>query len=280
VRKYRIAVGVIVSLVCLGLALAGIEWSRVGAALQRADWRYLLPAGAALLGYLLARSARWRILLGPRVGLAQTFSVTNIGYLVSNVLPFRLGDPARAVAIGLDGKVKISTALTTVVIERVLDIAADAGVPVVWNYAPANPFDVTNLRKVEIVVVNEPEASALTGLPVGDIESARAAALKLQELGATTAIVTLGEAGSVIASRELEDGVTQVPAFPVEAVDTTAAGDTYCGCLVVALSEGKGLTEAVKFAGAAAALCVQKLGAQPSTPWREEIDAFLDERGS
>ena len=121
-RKYRIAVGVIVSLVCLGLALAGIEWSRVGAALQRADWRYLLPAGAALLGYLLARSARWRILLGPRVGLAQTFSVTNIGYLVSNVLPFRLGDPARAVAIGLDGKVKISTALTTVVIERVLDM--------------------------------------------------------------------------------------------------------------------------------------------------------------
>jgi ribokinase len=165
-------------------------------------------------------------------------------------------------------------------IERVLDIAADAGVPVVWNYAPANPFDVTNLRKVEIVVVNEPEASALTELPVRDIESARTAALKLQDLGATTAIVTLGEAGSVIASHELEDGVTHVPAFPVEAVDTTAAGDTYCGCLLVALAEGKGLTEAVKFAGAAAALCVQKLGAQPSTPWREEIDAFLDESES
>lgn len=121
-RKYRIAAGVVVSLVCLGLALAGVEWYRVGDALQRADWRYLLPAGLALFGYLLARSARWRVLLGPGVELTQTFSVINIGYLVSNVLPFRLGDPARAVAIGLDGKVKISTALTTVVVERVLDM--------------------------------------------------------------------------------------------------------------------------------------------------------------
>ena len=163
-------------------------------------------------------------------------------------------------------------------IEHALDIADEAHVPVVWNYAPANPFDVANLQKVAIVVVNEPEASALTGLPVGDRESARAAALKLQELGAGTAIVTLGEAGSVIASREIEGGVTHVPAFPVEAVDTTAAGDTYCGCLVVALAEGKSLTEAIKFAGAAAALCVQKLGAQPSTPWRADIDAFLETR--
>jgi ribokinase len=161
-------------------------------------------------------------------------------------------------------------------IERTLDITAETGVPVVWNYAPANPFDVTYLDKVEIVIVNEPEASALTGLEVTDIESAGAAAVKLQELGAGTAIVTLGETGSVIATRE--DGVTHVPAFPVEAVDTTAAGDTYCGCLVVALAEGKNLAQAVRFAGAAAALCVQKLGAQPSTPWREDIDAFLAER--
>ncbi len=163
-------------------------------------------------------------------------------------------------------------------IERALDIAADAGVPVVWNYAPANPFDISNLEKVGIVVVNEPEASALTGLAVTDVESAKAAAVKLQELGATTAIVTLGEAGSVIATQEVESGVTHVPAFPVEAVDTTAAGDTYCGCLVGALTEGKDLAEAVRFAGAAAALCVQKLGAQPSTPWRKDIDAFLAKR--
>jgi len=122
VRKYKVLLGVVVSLICLGLALAGIEWSRVGAALQRADWRYLFPAGVALLGYLAARSARWRVLLGPQVSFGEAFSVINIGYLVSNVLPFRLGDPARAVAIGLDGEVRISTALSTVVVERVLDM--------------------------------------------------------------------------------------------------------------------------------------------------------------
>ena len=121
-RKWNLLVGALISLVCLVLAFAGVEWRRAGEALQRGDWRYLLPAGAALLGYLLARASRWRILLGSQVGLVDTFSVTNIGYLISNVLPFRLGDPARAVAIGLDGKVKVSTALSTVVVERVLDM--------------------------------------------------------------------------------------------------------------------------------------------------------------
>jgi ribokinase len=155
---------------------------------------------------------------------------------------------------------------------RALDIAAETGVPVVWNFAPAQPFDASQLRKVEIVVVNEPEAGALTGIAVRDLSSAQTAAAKLRALGAGQAIVTLGEAGSVIAA---QDGVRHVPAFPVAALDTTAAGDTYCGCLVVALAEGKSLPEAVRFATAASALCVQRLGAQPSTPWRREIDAFL-----
>ncbi|MGD8967619.1 MAG: lysylphosphatidylglycerol synthase transmembrane domain-containing protein [Anaerolineae bacterium] len=121
-RKWNLVIAVAISLICLILALAGIEWHRAGEALRRADWRYLIPAGAALLGYLLARAIRWRVLLGPGVGLGDSFAVTNIGYLISNVLPFRLGDPARAVAIGLDGKVKISAALSTVVVERVLDM--------------------------------------------------------------------------------------------------------------------------------------------------------------
>lgn len=123
-RRWNLVIGIAISLICLVLALAGIEWHRAGEALRRADWRYLVPAGVALLGYLGARANRWRMLLGPDVGLADAFAVTNIGYLVSNVLPFRLGDPARAVAIGLDGKVKIGAALSTVVVERVLDMLA------------------------------------------------------------------------------------------------------------------------------------------------------------
>jgi ribokinase len=166
-------------------------------------------------------------------------------------------------------------------IARALEIAAEEGVPIVWNYAPANPFDVSELAKVEILVANEPEAAALTGLPVTDLASAQEAAWALLSLGVHTAIVTLGEAGSVIATGDPAAGTAaavHVSAFPVEALDTTAAGDTYCGCLVVALAEGRSLPEAVRFAGAAAALSVQKLGAQPSMPWRHEIDAFLATR--
>ncbi|MFO7742438.1 MAG: lysylphosphatidylglycerol synthase transmembrane domain-containing protein [Anaerolineae bacterium] len=121
-RKWNLVLGVLISLICLALAVTGVEWRRAGEALQRADWRYFLPAGLGVLAYLAARAVRWRILLGYRVRLLDAFSVVNIGYLVSNVLPFRLGDPARAVAVGLDGKVKISAALSTIVVERVLDM--------------------------------------------------------------------------------------------------------------------------------------------------------------
>lgn len=162
-------------------------------------------------------------------------------------------------------------------IARALEIADAARVPVVWNYAPANPFDVADLDKVAILVVNEPEAAALTGQDVTDRASAASAALKLREMGVGTAIVTLGADGSVIAAPDAQGRTRHVPAFPVKPVDTTAAGDTYCGCLCTALAEGRGLAEAVRFASAAAALCVQRLGAQPSTPWRDEIDAFLAE---
>lgn len=164
-------------------------------------------------------------------------------------------------------------------IARALKIAGEEGVPVVWNYAPANPFDIDQLDKVAILVVNEPEATVLSGIAVTDRASAELAALKLREMGTGIAIVTLGEGGSVIAAPDQPGRTTHVPAFPVKAVDTTAAGDTYCGCLCVALAEGKPLVEAVRFASAAGALCVQRLGAQPSEPWRDEIDAFLEESG-
>jgi ribokinase len=162
-------------------------------------------------------------------------------------------------------------------IARALEIADQERVPVIWNYAPANPFDVSQLDKVEILVANEPEASALTGLTVTDQTSAEKAAQKLLELGADTAIITLGEAGSMVVGGDAPQGI-HIPAFLVEPVDTTAAGDTYCGCLAVALAEGLSLPDAVRFASAAAALCVQRLGAQPSIPWRDEIEAFLTER--
>ncbi len=121
-HRRRFWIGVLISLICLALALAGVEWDQAGVALHQADWRYLFPAGGAFLAYLAARAIRWRILLGSKVGLADVFAVVNVGYLVSNVLPFRLGDPARAIVIGLKHDVKTSAALSTVVVERVLDM--------------------------------------------------------------------------------------------------------------------------------------------------------------
>jgi uncharacterized protein (TIRG00374 family) len=106
----------------LVLALRGIELRRVAETLTRAEYLYLIPAVVGVLLYLLARAIRWRLLLGPGVSLARCFWVTNLGYLVSNILPFRLGDPARAVVIGRSGGVSTAAALSTVIVERVLDM--------------------------------------------------------------------------------------------------------------------------------------------------------------
>ena len=112
----------IVSAAALALALAGIDLRRVGEALARARYSYLVPAGASMLCYLFGRAVRWRLLLGRRVSLVRAFWITCIGYLVSNVLPFRLGDPARAVVVGRDEAVSTAAALSTVVVERILDM--------------------------------------------------------------------------------------------------------------------------------------------------------------
>ena len=156
--------------------------------------------------------------------------------------------------------------------ERILRMAVEVDVPVVWNIAPMRALRPDLIGMAGIVVVNETEAEVITGLTVSDGASAEAAARAIRDLGTTSVIVTLGEAGSVVVSPA---GVAVVPAFEVKAVDTTAAGDTYCGCLVTALSEGRELPDAVRFASAGAALSVGRLGAQPSIPWRTEIDEFV-----
>lgn len=121
-RRWQVVIGLVISGLALGMALIGIDLQRVAETLARADYRYLIPGAGAVVAYLLARAVRWRVMLGPQVSLARSFWVTSIGYLVSNVLPFRLGDPARAVVIGRSGEVSIAAALSTIVVERVLDM--------------------------------------------------------------------------------------------------------------------------------------------------------------
>ncbi|HIP88202.1 MAG TPA: flippase-like domain-containing protein [Anaerolineales bacterium] len=121
-RRWQFGIGLVVSLAALALAMVGIDLAEVARALAEADYVWLLPTALGILAYLFARAVRWRLLLGPQVSLARCFWVTSIGYLVSNVLPFRLGDPARAVVIGRSGEVSTAAALSTVVVERVLDM--------------------------------------------------------------------------------------------------------------------------------------------------------------
>ena len=121
-------------------------------------------------------------------------------------------------------------------------------------------------------MVNETEASFLTGLPVLDEAQAWQAAGALLAQGPHTVILTLGAQGCIAAGQGLR---LKLPAFPVQAVDTTAAGDVFCGALAAALVEGKPLVEGLQFASAASAIAVTRLGAQPSIPSRREIDQFL-----
>lgn len=156
--------------------------------------------------------------------------------------------------------------------EKVLEVAEEKNVPVVWNVAPMRAVRKDLIGRASTIIVNETEAERITGIRVTDTASAESAGAAITKMGAAAAIVTLGAAGSMVAD---ESGSTLVSAFPVEAVDTTAAGDTYCGCLTTALAEGMELPDAVRFASAGAALSVQRLGAQPSVPWRSEIEEFL-----
>jgi uncharacterized protein (TIRG00374 family) len=119
---WRLWAGLVISVVALLLAVRGINLPQVVATFAHAEYFYLLPASLSLVAYMAARSARWRILLGSQVSLSRCFWVTNVGYLVSNVFPFRLGDPARALVMARSGTTSVGAALSTVVVERVLDM--------------------------------------------------------------------------------------------------------------------------------------------------------------
>ena len=165
---------------------------------------------------------------------------------------------------------QLETPLATV--QATADLAAKAGVKVILNPAPARPLPLKLLKRVSILTPNETEAELLTGIKVTDTASAATATAKLRKLGVETVIITLGARGAFIADA---NGEQLVPGFKVKAVDTTAAGDIFNGALAVALAEGRPLAAAVRFANAAAALSVTKLGAQPSAPLRRDIENFL-----
>jgi len=162
--------------------------------------------------------------------------------------------------------IQLEIPLTTV--EYAANIAADAGVPIILNPAPARFLPDELLRKITVITPNEKEAEMLTGIPVIDRVSAEKAALTLKEKGIKTIIITMGSQGALILH---EQEFTMIPAPKVTAVDTTAAGDVFNGALAVAISEKWTIEDSVHFANKAASISVTRLGAQASVPYRHEL---------
>jgi ribokinase len=158
-------------------------------------------------------------------------------------------------------------------VEMTLEIAARHGVRAILNPAPALPLSPALLSRVSVITPNEVEAEMLTGVKIEGEESLALAADRLLALGIETVIITLGRRGVYVASA-LER--FHCPAFCVQAVDTTAAGDVFNGCVAAFFDRTRSMREVVRMSSAAAALSVTKLGAQDSAPSLDSILAFLE----
>lgn len=165
---------------------------------------------------------------------------------------------------------QLESPLETVV--HAAQLARAAGVTVILNPAPARPLPKELLAVVDVLVPNESETALLTQMPVGNQGEALAASAALRRAGVGTVILTLGERGALLA----EEAATRIfPAFDVDPLDTTAAGDAFLAGLAVALAEGRILGEAVQWGNAAGALATTKLGAQTSLPTRQAVEQLL-----
>jgi len=155
-------------------------------------------------------------------------------------------------------------------------IVKAAGGLVVWNIAPAVPLPEAAIPLVDAIAVNEAEAAALAGADTASLDGCAAAARTIARRG-PTAIVTLGAGGVLYAAGEL---VRRLPGHGVPVVDTTGAGDAFCGALAAALARGLPIEQAIAAGNAAGALCVGRLGAAPSLPGAAAIAALLQASAS
>ena len=156
--------------------------------------------------------------------------------------------------------------------ESIVKLAKKHNCKVIVNTAPYSPITNEFLSDVYMVTPNEVEAREITGVEVKDIESCDKAARFFKDKGVEIVVITLGEMGAYVCTNEQS---AIIPPYKVKAVDTTGAGDAFNGALLAALTEGKDIFEAVKFANAVAALSVQKYGTTPSMPDRSEIEDFI-----
>ena len=160
--------------------------------------------------------------------------------------------------------------------EHAAAIAKQHGTTVVLNPAPAQPLPDSLLGFVDILTPNQSETELLSGMKISSHEEARRAAevlrARMVDTANTAVVLTLGAQGALMLTATTSE---QVSALPVEPVDTTGAGDAFCGALATALASGETLHPAVAFANAAGAAAVTIIGATPSMPTRAKIEQLL-----
>ena len=184
-----------------------------------------------------------------------------------------LGDVDKAKsAIADSGVLLLQLEIPMETVIRAAEIAQQHEVCVVLNPAPARPLPGQLLSLVDVLIPNETEITALTGITIDSQQDRENAARALLERGIRTVVLTMGASGALLATA---DTITQVHAFKVDPVDTTAAGDAFVGGFGVALAQGKSLSEAMRWGNAAGALAATKLGAQTSLPTRAEVMELL-----
>lgn len=163
-----------------------------------------------------------------------------------------------------------------------LTLARADGMTTILNAAPVprGPLDDSLLALADILIVNETEAAALSGMPVDDEASARVAAERLLARGSRQVVTTLGAHGYLWSAMQTDGTVrhSSEPGIAVAAVDATAAGDAFCGTLAASLASGVSIEDALRRANAAGAIAVTRAGALPSLPTCGEVDALLATR--
>lgn len=157
-------------------------------------------------------------------------------------------------------------------VEYATELASAKGIKVILNPAPARALSDKLLKSLYVITPNKTEAEILSGIKVFDWESAMKAAAVIKARGPKIVVITLGSLGALIYE---QNTFHKVEAYKVEAIDTTAAGDTFSGALCVAISEGLSMVDAVKFASMASALAVTRMGAQSSIPFRSDLSVLF-----
>jgi ribokinase len=221
-----------------------------------------IPAGVALI--MVDAEGRNAIAVAP--GSNRRLTVADVQSLGGGIWARHAVETQRPRVLLTQLEVPLET------VEYGLRRARDADMLAILNPAPGRQLPNGFFALPHIITPNETEASLLTGIPVRDLASAQRAGERLVAMGCPTVIVTLGDNGCLLVRQH---DVRHFPAFPVIAIDSTAAGDAFNGVLAASLLAGLPLENAIVRANAAGALCVTKRGAQESLPTRQEIDAIM-----